>query len=83
VSNYLDRYDVLRLGALLAFRNGEFDLLAFSERLEAVTLDSAEMRKYVGAVFLLNKAETLGAGCAAITYEKQDELQNRTSKRKT
>jgi len=24
VSNYLDRYDVLRLGALLAFRNGEF-----------------------------------------------------------
>jgi hypothetical protein len=34
--------------------------LAFSQSLESITSDCAEMRKYVGAGFLLDKAKTLG-----------------------
>jgi hypothetical protein len=41
---YLYRYDIFCLRALLALRDSEFDLLAFSERFEAVALDRAEMR---------------------------------------
>ncbi len=59
-SRYLDRDDVLCLGTFLALRNSELDPLAFSQGLEAIANDSAEMRKHVGAGFLLDKAKTLG-----------------------
>ena len=55
----LQRCYVFSLRAFLTLRDRELDLLAFGERLEAVALDCAEMRKHIGAVFLLNKAEAL------------------------
>ena len=57
ISCFLERDDVLCLRAFLALGYGELDLLAFSERLEAVALDCAEMRKHIRAVFLLDKAK--------------------------
>lgn len=59
-SHRLDRDDVLCLGTLLALCHSELDPLAFSQGLESIAGDSAEMRKYVGAGFLLYKAKTLG-----------------------
>jgi hypothetical protein len=56
----LSGYDVFRLWALLALRNGKLDLLAFGERFEAVTLDCTEVCKNVGARFLLDEAEAFG-----------------------
>ena len=56
----LDRNDILSLRAFLALRDGELDLLAFGERLEAAALNRAEVRKYVRARFLGDEAEALG-----------------------
>jgi hypothetical protein len=65
-----DHYNVLGLGAFLPLNHIEFDLLAFDQSLEAGTLDRAEVREYVGAVFLSDEAETFsfvepfyGASC--------------------
>ena len=52
--------DVLGLWAFLTVGYGELDFLAFSQSFEARTLDSAEVRKYVWAIFLLDKAKTFG-----------------------
>jgi hypothetical protein len=52
--------DILCLWAFLAFSNSEFDLLAFCKRLESVTLNCAEVRKYIGARLLLDESEALG-----------------------
>lgn len=52
-----DGNDVLRLRAFLTLRDGEFDPLAFCQRLEAVALDVAEVSKYIGTGFLLDEAE--------------------------
>jgi hypothetical protein len=56
----LQRYDILCLRALLALRDGEFDLLALSKRFEAAALDCAEMREYVGSRFLFDETESFG-----------------------
>ena len=56
----LDRYDVLSLRALLTLRDRELDLLALDQRLEAVTLDRAEVCEHVWARFLGDEAKTLG-----------------------
>ena len=52
--------NVLRLGAFLAIRYGEFYLLAIGESFEAIAFDRAEMDKNIGSVFTLDKAEALG-----------------------
>ena len=59
VSRQSDRDDVLCLGTFLALGDSELDLLALSQRLVAGASDSAEVGKYVGAGFLLDKAKTL------------------------
>ena len=56
----LERNNVLRLGAFLAISNGELDLLAVGKRFKAVALNRAEVNEHIGAIFALNKAETLG-----------------------
>ncbi len=53
-----ERYDVLCLRAFLALRNRELDLLTLSESLEARSRNSAEVRKYIGAGFLFDEAES-------------------------
>jgi hypothetical protein len=52
-----DRYDIFGLRAFLTLGYREFDFLTFGQRLEAVTGNRAEMREYVGAGFLFDKAE--------------------------
>jgi len=54
------RYDILRLRAFRALRDGELDLLAFDERLEATALNRTEVCKYIRARFLLDEAEPFG-----------------------
>jgi len=54
----LQNYDVLCLQAFLAFGNVELNFLTFEQSLEARTADGAEVSKYVGARFLLNKTKT-------------------------
>ena len=56
----LERDYILRLGAFLAVRHSEFDLLAVGKGFEAIALDGAEMNEDIGAIFTLDKAESLG-----------------------
>jgi len=56
----LDRCDVLCLWAFLTVGDGELHFLAISEGFEAIALDCAEVYEHVGAVFALDKAESLG-----------------------
>jgi hypothetical protein len=56
----LDWNDVFGLGTFLAVSDREFDFLTLGERLEAGTLNGAEVNKYIGTGFLLDKAKTLG-----------------------
>src|SRR5690606_127187 len=49
--------DVRSLRAFLALGNGELDLLAFSQGLEAVAADCAEVCKHVRAILLLSGAD--------------------------
>ena len=44
----------------MALSDSELNFLAFSERLESVASDCAEMGKYVRTRFLLDEAEALG-----------------------
>lgn len=55
-----DSYDVLCLGTFLALGDSELDLLTFGQGLETRALDSAEMSKYVWAVFLLDETKAFG-----------------------
>lgn len=55
-----ERDNILCLGAFLPVRDIELDLLAVCKGLETITLDGAEMDKNIGAVFTLDKAESLG-----------------------
>jgi len=52
----LQRDDVFGLRAFLALRDGKLDLLAFGKRFETIADDCAEMREYIGAGFLRDKA---------------------------
>jgi hypothetical protein len=56
----LERDNILCLGALLAVRDSELDLLAVREGFETITRDGAEMDKDIRTIFTLNEAETLG-----------------------
>ena len=56
----LDRNYVLSLGTFLAIRHVELNFLAIGQSLEAIALDGAEMNEHIGAIFTLDKAETLG-----------------------
>jgi hypothetical protein len=55
----LDRDNILCLGALLAVRDSEFDLLAVGKGFETIALDGAEMDKDIRTIFTLDEAETL------------------------
>jgi hypothetical protein len=56
----LQEGDVGSLQALLALLNAEFDLLAFFEGAETITLDSRKVNEYISAIFLCQKAVALG-----------------------
>ncbi len=56
-SSRLRRYDILGLRTFLALSHDKRNLLSFGKGLEAATLDSAEVRKYIGAAFTLDKTE--------------------------
>lgn len=49
---------VLGLGAFLAVRHVEFNLLAIGQGFESICFNGTEMHKYVRAVFTLDKAES-------------------------
>ncbi len=51
---------VLSLRAFLAIRHVEFNFLAISQCFESFALDGAEMNEHIGAIFTLDKAESLG-----------------------
>src|SRR3970282_2402644 len=53
-------FDCVSLQALLALGDGEADLLAFLQALEALGLDGAEVNKHVLAILTADEAEALG-----------------------
>lgn len=55
----LDRDYILCLGAFLAIRHIEFNLLAIGQGFEAIALNRAEVNEHIGAIFSLDKAESL------------------------
>lgn len=56
----LDRDYIFCLGAFLAIRYVEFNLLAIGQSFEAIALDGTEMNEHIGAIFTLDKAESFG-----------------------
>lgn len=56
----LDRDYIFCLGAFLAIRYVEFNLLAIGQSFEAIALDGTEMNEHIGAIFTLDKAEPFG-----------------------
>jgi len=51
---------ILRLWAFLAISDVELNLLTIGQSFEAIALDGAEMNEHIGAIFTLDKAESLG-----------------------
>jgi hypothetical protein len=54
---YLDSDNIFRLGAFLALGNGELNLLAFGQGLEATALNGTEVNEDVGAAFTSNETK--------------------------
>lgn len=54
------RNDVFRLRPFLAVSDGKFYFLTICQRLEAITLNSAEVYKDIRPIFLCDKSVALG-----------------------